>query len=262
MIAPRLQDAGIEQIDATLELDFKKKEKIRLYRHEGHLGVGVSSAYSIVCPLERQSYYKKNEGEKIEARREETASQGTEAHKLIELQSQGQEVVPKEELGEWFQTWNKTQQEFNITSEYSEVRVFSHQFSYGGTIDRIGMFHGQRCVIDFKTGRYSHLDLHKTEAYRQAYIEMTGDKDVGCVVLYLPRPDLAKKGFKPKHYTIQNHIPCFSAFLSGYYLFRMMYYSQLHKLGMEKEDIFRNPLFDLYEREKVQNLTAMAQNFG
>ena len=232
----------------------------RFYRYDGKLGLSVSAACSLIVPYHLQSWYKKNSEKKIDKRMNETANLGTDGHALIESQAKGVDVKPKEYLKEWFEEWNKTQKQYEITAEMNEEGVFSKVFGYGGTPDRVGMFQGRRTILDFKTGSYSHLNLYKTEAYRQAYIEMTGDKDIDAVVLHLPRPDLMERGQKVRHYRIEHHIPCFLAFLSAYYDIRMYYGKDLQKAGME--DVYAPLPFMLYEREygtgSMKNLTEEA----
>ena len=235
--------AKIERISHVVD-----KKDTRFYKFDEQVGLSVSSACSVITPYYLQNWYKKNSANKINKRLEETAGQGTEGHSLIEQQAEGKEVEPKEELKEWFSEWNKTQKQYEISAEMSEIMVFSKTFAYGGQIDRVGMFQGKRCIIDFKTGSYSHMNLWKTEAYRQAYIEMTGD-EVGAVVLHLPRPDLMERGHKVRHYTIDRHTTCFLNFLSAYQCMRMLYYKDLLKAGMSSKDVFAPHSFWLYERE-------------
>lgn len=244
-----LREAEIVEINDRPLILNKQEYPLRLYQYQGQVGASVSSAVSMAVKLELQKYMKKTSGAAIDKRSEETASFGIGGHKLIEDEAAGKEVTPPEELKDWYQEWKKAQTEYKIEEECSEVRVFSKVFAFGGRIDRIGNFNGKKSIIDLKTGRYSHIDLWKTEAYRQAYVELTGDVDIGAVVLYVPRPDLAARGLKVKHYTISRHIQCFSAFLSCYQALRMNYFKELQEVGMSQKDVFANHLFDLYERE-------------
>lgn len=245
-----LADANIERISATID---NGKVPIRLYKFDNQIGCSVSTACNMIVPIGLQNYYKRGEYKKIEAHRDATATLGTEGHALVEKQAAGEEVHPKEELKEWFNDWNKIQAQYEITSELSEVKVFSKTFAFGGQIDRIGNFNGKKCVIDFKTGRYSHINLWKTEAYRQAYIEMTGDKDIGAVVLHLPRPDLMKRGQKVAHYTIERHETCFLNFLCSYQTLCMYYYKDLLAAGMTEKDVYSPKPFLFYEQIKRSN---------
>jgi len=244
-----LADANIEQVGFDIPINKHKTYHGRLYEMDGQLGSSVSMACDVISPLFLQEWRKSNTARAINKRLEETAGPGTQGHLLIEKQAEGEKVTPPEELKEWFTEWDKTQIQYSITAEQSEVKVFSKTYAYGGRIDRIGEFNGKRCIIDFKTGSYSHINLWKTEAYRQAYVEMTGDKDVGAIVLHLPRPDLMARGHKVRHYTIQRHTSCFLAFLSAYQTFRMLYFKDLLKAGMREEDVFAHSAFKLYERE-------------
>lgn len=241
-----LKEANIERIGATID----GKIPIRLYSYEGQLGCSVSTACDLIVPLGLQNYYKKGEYKKLEERKESTANIGSNGHALIEKQSEGKEVVPPEELKEWFGEWEKTQVQYSVgESELHEVKVFSKLFAYGGQLDDLRIFNGKRCLIDYKTGRYSHINLWKLEAYRQAYIEMTGDREVGAVVLHLPRPDLMARGQKVAHYTIERHETCFLSFLCAYQNFCLYYYKDLLKAGMTEKDVFSLKPFWLYERE-------------
>lgn len=234
-----LTKANIERVSVDLDIGYGKTQASRFYKYDGQLGVSVSLATSLIVPLSLQSYYKKNSENKIAKRKEETAGMGTQLHAIPEAEAKGEQVVIPEGGEEWQKRWEETKKEFDITAEYSEVMVFSKKHAFGGQIDRIGNFAGKRSVIDFKSGNYSVMDLWKTEAYRQAYVEMTGDKDVGTVVLYLPRPDLIERGQKVRHYTVQQHESCFNSFLAAYRCFKMIYYNQLIKAGMRKEDVFQ-----------------------
>ena len=251
-VAGNLKNAGIEQYTVDLKLKYGFKDllvPLRMYEYCGMKGLSVTTALQCFQKFELQEWKERSTKESMAERKKETAGLGTEAHSLIEQEAKGETVQPKEELKEWFDEWKKTEKQFDITSEYSEVRVFSKSFLYGGTIDRIGMFNGKRSIIDFKSGSYSHSHLWTTEAYRQAYGEMTGDWDTQTIVLMLPRPDLIAKGAKPRHYTVSRHTQCFTAFLSCYFALRMMYGKELCEAGMDKERVYENLPFMLYERE-------------
>lgn len=243
-----LKDANIERVSASIKSGWAEIP-IRMYRYEGQLGCSVSTACDLIVPLHLQNYFKKTDFKKQEDHKKATANLGSNGHELIEKQAEGQEVAPDDNLKEWFSAWNETKKQYEISAEMSEVKVFSKTFAYGGQIDRVGEFNGKRCIIDFKTGRYSHINLWKTEAYRQAYIEMTGDRDIGAVVLHLPRPDLMAKGHKVAHYTIERHETCFLSFLCAYQNFKMYYYKDLIKAGMVEKDVFDLSPFAYYERE-------------
>jgi hypothetical protein len=235
-----LNNAGINRSHHKLDIGYGKEQEIRLYEWNGQKGLSVGTATSCVVPLSRQEYYQKGKKEDMDKRRGETAEIGIAAHKIMEADGRGEEVSVPDGMSEWHAEWDKAKKNFDITAEYSEVKVFSQTYNYGGTIDRIGNFNGTRCVMDLKSGHYSHIDLWKTEAYRQAYIEMTGDHEVGLVVLYIPRPDLAARGKTPRHYSVQHHNSCFLAFLSAMYNFKMLYYKELPKMGFTGDQIFQH----------------------
>lgn len=245
-----LEESGIERIGCPIDLGYGKTRECRFYRYEDQLGASVSLATSLVVPLSLQDWYKNNSANKIEKRKQETAGMGSQLHAIPEAEHKSQEVVVPDGGEAWMQNWEQAKKEFDITAEHSEVMVFSKRYSFGGQIDRIGNFAGKKCVIDFKSGSYSVMDLWKTEAYRRAYVEMTGETEIGAVVLYLPRPELLARGQKPRHYTIQQYDSCFLSFLSAYQVFKMTYYSELLKAGMTRENVFQKSAFMFYENQK------------
>ncbi len=247
-----LTKAQIKRISANLS-DYQKT-KVRLYEHEEQKGLSVSDCCGIVVPHYLQNWFRNKTKKEIEKVKDTTASVGSLCHTLPEKQAKGEDVTPPEELKQWYADWNKTQKKYDISAEMSEVMVFSKRYAYGGQIDRVGAFNGKRCIIDFKTGHYSHINLWKTEAYRQAYIEMTGDSEVGAVVLHLPRPDLVRRGHEPKHYSINRHDTVFLSFLCAYQDVCMLYYTDLIKLGMSAKDVYALKPFLLYEQLKADEL--------
>lgn len=255
-----IKNANIERIGVHFE-KFKKKIPIRLYKHDGQLGASVSTAMSMIVPLELQDYYKLNSPKKLQKRRDETAGSGSVSHDLINRQADGEIITPDEEQELWWGVWEDVQKKYKVSAEMTEFMVFSKVFGYGGQVDRCGVFDcncpqcqtnlpkSKRAIIDLKTGWFSFMDLWKTEAYRQAYIEMTGDYDIGTIVLYIPRKELLEKGHEPKHFSIVRHTTCFLNFLCGYQDFCMNYHKQLLKLGMNEKDVYAEKPFILYERE-------------
>ncbi len=240
----------IKQIDYDLDIGYGKTENIRLYEFEGQRGVSISTAPSIFVPLSLQDYYR-NKSKNAQLKASNKAKElGTQAHALLEKEETEEPEPPKEELREWFDDWKKVKTDWNIApAEYTELKVFSRVFATGGKIDRIGAINGKRYVIDYKTGRFSFLDLWKTTAYRELYVEMSGDLDVGVMVIYLPKPDLVKQGHKPKKYTVTRYESCFATWLGLYDAFKMQYHKELIKAGMTPEDVYSKGTFKLYERE-------------
>jgi hypothetical protein len=232
-----LTDLNIQQEDVLMDIGYGKQASIRLYEQDGIRGPGVSTAMSCFQPLSLQNWKENTAKEEIQSKGKKGRDFGTAGHALLDQEAKGQEIAPKEELKEWHESWAKVRKEFDITAEYSEVRVFSKKYSYGGTVDRIGMFKGKRCVIDFKTGSYSHSHLWTTEAYRRCAIEMGESEDLGTVVLYLPKPG---KFQPPRHYTVSRHDVCFLNFLAAKRTFQMLYYKELMGFGMAPEQVFQD----------------------
>ena len=248
-----LRAADIRRIAFDLPIKKDVTYHGRLYQYQDKLGASVSMATACHVPISRQEWLKSTDKDKADEVRDSAATTGTMLHTIPQSEADGTEAsVPedrKEEAKEWAKEWEKARDQHSITAEHSEVMVFSKIFCFGGTIDRIGGFDGKRSIIDFKTGNFNYADLWKTEAYRQAYIEMTGDTEVGMTVLYLPRPDLLKRGQKPRSYTVRHHTSCFLAFLSCYQSFKMQYAKELLKAGMKESDVYSHLAFLLYERE-------------
>lgn len=257
MTEPALkQENPAERIAFKIQLQGKKEFSGRLYSYQGDIGAGVSLAMCEYVELRRQEWMRVSSENKQLKVANDAAAKGSFLHTIPQAQAEGKEIekpefetISEEEVKQWTAQWEKTSTEHKITAEHSELTVYSKIFHFGGTIDRVGMFDGKRMVMDFKTGRFHYSDLWKTEAYRQAYMEMTGDRDVGTVVIYLPRPELVARGEKPRHFTIQQHTSCFSAFLGCYHAFKMNHFKELQAAGMSKEAVFQNPVFALYERE-------------
>jgi len=220
----------------------------RMYTDGEQWGCGVSTAMDVYCPVERANWFKNTSRADIEVKGGGAANMGTDLHKIVET-AEVPDREDKAELQTWLEDYKKEDQKHSVIREKSEFAVFSQTFLYGGRVDLLEEYDGKRYITDLKTGRYNHSDLWKTEAYRQAYIEMTGDQEVGTAVRYMPSPANQKKGQKPRRYSVERHLNCFETFLSCYRAFRMTYYKELIEAGMDKERVFDPLTFMLYERE-------------
>lgn len=239
-----LKDAGIIQINGQprIKLPWGPKDNPeyytgRMYEHDGVRGLAVSTAMDCFAEITLQEWLRRTDPEKIAETVSSAADFGTQAHRIQEAIGDGKKVEVPTHMQDWQTRTQEYTAKYTSDIEYSEVKVFSKKHLYGGTIDRIGMFAGKRSIIDWKTGRFHFSDLWKTEAYRRAYIEMTGDEDVGTVVVYAPKKD----GIAPKHYTVEHHDGCFMAFLSAHYLFRMTYFRELKEAGYPESRLFDLP---------------------
>lgn len=250
-----LKSANIERIGATID----GKIPIRMYRYEGQIGCSVSTACDIVVPLGLQNYYKKNTPKKIEETKEKSAGVGSTLHELADKAIKEEKVEPKPEFKKWVEDNHETVAKYKMVAEASEIKLFSKVFAVGGQVDYIGTFDcdcpqcsknlpkSKRAIVDRKTGRYNVINLWKTSMYRQMYVELTGDQDIGTVILHQPRPDLIEKGVKGTHYSIGRHETCVLSFLSAYQDFKMYYYRDLIKAGMRESDVYQLSPFVYYE---------------
>jgi hypothetical protein len=233
------EDKNMEIVRLTDE-----KTKVRLYEarfEDGRVlrGPSVSEATSCVNRRELIDWFKRTDLTEQKEVGGGAAETGTAIHAVLERVGKTGDVgqVP-DEIKPAIQQFQTFKEKVNLQTESSEKFIFSEAYRYGGTYDQVGFIDGQRHLIDIKTGRYSEKDLWKTEAYRMAYIEMGGDKEIGMTVLYLD-----KEGKKPpKPYTVKHHDYCFKKFLACLSAWKGLYLQDLKKVGWDWEWLLEDPV--------------------
>ena len=111
--------------------------------------------------------------------KQEAADIGTQAHKWIEGFLRGEQQPPpaKEEAKSCCEAAVRWLAENKPTTLAQERKVYSVRHRYAGTLDKVAVIHGVRCVLDWKTGKAIYPEHRlQTAAYAQAYEEETGTK--------------------------------------------------------------------------------------
>lgn len=127
---------------------------------------------------------------------------GTAAHKMTALYDRGNlnEAILDPFLIPYLNAWKLFLKETDFKTLAVENRVFSKNFDYCGTLDRVGTIDGNLFMIDIKTstGMYGTVE-EQMSAYALAYEEMTGAKIFNMRAIQL-RPDGT---YRPHKYSKQ-----------------------------------------------------------
>jgi hypothetical protein len=221
-----------------------EKSKVRLYQaklEDGRTlqGPSVSEATSHVNRRELIDWFKRTDLTEQKEVGGGAAKTGTAIHEVLDRHTKtGSVGAVSEELKPAIAQYQAFAEKVGLTPETSEKYIFSCEYRYGGTYDQVGILNGKRTLIDWKTGKFNNKDMWKTEAYRQAYIEMGGDPEVGATLIYLD-----KEGKKtPKTYTIEHHDFCFTAFLSCLFLWKALYFNDLKRAEWDVQWLLENPV--------------------
>jgi hypothetical protein len=221
-----------------------EKSKVRIYEArwpDGKVlqGPSVSEATSHVNRRELIDWFKRTDLTEQKEVGGGAAQTGTAIHEVLDRFTKTGSVgdVP-DALKPAIQRFEEFAKKVNLQPESSEKYIFSETYRYGGTYDQIGLINGVRSLIDWKSGHYSDKDLWKSEAYRQAHIEMGGDKDIGLSVVYLDKA--AKR--PPKVYTVQHHDYCFKKFLSCLSTWKGLYLNDLKRAGWDWDWLLEDPV--------------------
>lgn len=99
---------------------------------------------------------------------------GTFAHEAAELIDMGGEPEYYPGADGYVNAYRKFKTEFAFDPIEMELQVYSKNFKYAGTIDRIGLIDGKMSILDIKTTSILELGYvgPQTAAYEKAYIEM------------------------------------------------------------------------------------------
>lgn len=123
---------------------------------------------------------------------ERAAALGTAVHRVIELDIRG--TLDTESLDPQLVPYYGLWREFLATSGFrpiaAELRVASRRYGYAGTLDTLGMLHGELALLDLKrVVRLMRSTGPQTAGYELALREW--------------RPDLVPEGAKLKRYALQ-----------------------------------------------------------
>ena len=109
------------------------------------------------------------------------AERGTAVHKAIELHLQGEldESSLDEHVLPYFNGFKKFQKETGFEVEVTELRIFSRDLWFAGTLDLIGKIDGKKYLLDIKTGQKQKWHSIQTAGYAIGY----GEKEIkrGCI---------------------------------------------------------------------------------
>ena len=109
------------------------------------------------------------------------AERGTAVHKAIELHLQGEldESSLDEHVQPYFNGFKKFQKETGFEVESTELKIFSKDLWFAGTLDLIGQIDGKKYLVDIKTGQKQKWHSIQTAGYAIGY----GDQKIkrGCI---------------------------------------------------------------------------------
>lgn len=173
-------------------------------------------------------WLKNNSANKIEKTKEQTAAFGTKTHSLFEAILKGEKPEVPETHKKVVESFNKFITEYDFKPTMIEVRVWSANHGYAGTMDCLGMIKGKLYVIDWKTSRsFSATFGLQLAAYRLAAIEMgIAPPEVGMGIVKFDRETGEPKIFLYEHIEAVEH-----AYLCALDLFKHLNFHYLKSLG-------------------------------
>lgn len=215
-------------MDDITQLNNFKGTEHRAYQFRNLIRPSVSWATGHVVPPSRLRFFKEVSFENQERISGDAAELGTLFHGYAESILKGNvvdDVVPP--LKKAVQNFRDWFEKAKPIVYHTENKIFSTQYGYGGTMDAVLGIGGKKTLVDWKTGKYSDMDLWKTEAYRRAWFEMTGEL-LDVSVYYFPR-----NGDPMKNYTIRHHDFCFNMFLSCLNTWKGIVFNDRKGMGFE-----------------------------
>jgi len=129
---------------------------------------------------------------------ESAANFGDAVHKASHYQDRGEldEDSINDEIRSYLVGWQKFITDFQAQIIESEFRVYSEKWRYAGTMDRLLVIKDRLVIPDIKTGTKQRGHACQTAAYSLAYREMTGDRIIDRMTVYLSennyKPDFHK----------------------------------------------------------------------
>ncbi len=99
---------------------------------------------------------------------------GNAVHKLLELVDRGKNVKSVSEgLLPPLRAWENFKKKHKVDILAVEEPLFSSRYLYAGTLDRVAVVDGVRCIVEIKTRAFKPLtDPLQTAAYLEAWNEM------------------------------------------------------------------------------------------
>ena len=181
----------------------------------------VTNILSVVTHERLVQYMVNTPGKKQKAVLEKTAKIGTEIHEKVQKDLMGTQVTGLPDA------WKDIQNQYGISAIAVEVPVYSWDYGYAGTIDVIGQLGSEPFIFDFKTGKtYGIKTGWQLAAYRNAYLEKTGEYDIGMAGVHLPREGAEGKLFRYEHIDF-----CWISFLATFHIWKALYYRRLESMG-------------------------------
>ncbi len=155
---------------------------------------------------------------------ERRSDEGTRLHDVIEADLLDKEFTLDEDNKAAYHQWLTLKEKHHIIGERTEISLTHPDYGYGGTFDIIGEFEGKRAIMDIKSGRFQVKAIWQLAAYREAYMKMTGETDIGMVGIQVKQDGSEARTFKYEHYDF-----CWNRFLDALGCFRGLYYPELNK---------------------------------
>ena len=114
------------------------------------------------------------------------AEKGTRVHKITEDIDRGIEVDPiAKELLPYVKAYRQFKSDNDITITNIEEIVFCEEFWYAGALDRVMTINDCPAIVDIKTGTKLTVTGIQLAAYRYAWEQMGGEKNLNRFALHL-----------------------------------------------------------------------------
>lgn len=208
----------------------------------------VTSILDVATPKSLKTWMKNKSAAFQEKTLERTANIGTKIHEAIELDLKGlvPEITPDIEPA--FNEWIKLKLLHDIKAEFTEIPVYSLKYGYAGTIDILGTYDSQPCIMDIKTGFVGVKAGWQMAAYLLACLElqMVKPQGLGMVAISVHRDGKVGQPFKYQHIDW-----CLDSFAAAFKIYKSFNFTQLHKDNWEylhqdqflmSEDYYRSNL--------------------
>jgi CRISPR/Cas system-associated exonuclease Cas4 (RecB family) len=153
-------------------IEFDKDKHV--YSSDGKV---LPSVTQILKKAGKIGYYKQNGNQQ----------RGTDIHDLTELYDLTGFIPEEEELKNFVTGWANFKELMNVQVLKSEMLVWSEEYWYAGTLDRVVKFNDQLWVLDIKSGVKAKWHPLQLAAYAIALEECTGQHINNGIVVYLKK---------------------------------------------------------------------------